>query len=363
MCGFSSLSMSSSSSSRELYRVCHGWTQKLPPAISSLHSSAAYLLIDSSHKSLQVFIGKHCNHLDRVLCENIGHLILRDEFKLSSLANPIPIVNETDLSSSPLQSFSNFFQIDSKEIPKDFPSDDLQNDLIYISELSLSSSSPDASMATTPSLEISIELKHVFTISLNSTKIIYPPFTPHSVILFECGSYERYLWIGKKILRKFHQPLLQFAEQHPQAPLILPTSPLLVIRDGMEPLLYLEKFKNIQETFPKFQHSRRHSDGGAAVTKVIVKKSIDNEMPRMMGDGFGTLSMVSQGLGSDSPTAGLKMEFIVDTSSEASLWKIDARSRKFLLVPEEERGIFCSHGCYALLYRYTLPILPPIIPS
>jgi hypothetical protein len=138
---------------------------------------------------------------------------------------------------------------------------------------------------------------------------------------------------------------------------MVPSAPLAVIRDGMEPLLYLEKFKNIQETFPKFQHSRRHSDGGAAVTKVIVKKSIDNEMPRMLSDGFGTLSMVCQGLGSDSPTAGLKMEFVLDTSSEASLWKIDGRSRNFILVPEEERGIFFSHGCYALLYRY--PLLLP----
>jgi hypothetical protein len=335
----------SSKESKELYRFYHGWTQKLPPTITSVHSHAAYLLIDSSLKLLQIFIGKHCHHLDRVLCENVGHLILRDEFKLSSLANPIQILNETD--PSPQEIFLNFWKIDRKSYPKEFPSDELLNDLIYISELSLNPSSSGSSP------EISIELKHIFTISLNSTKIIYPPFTPDSIILFESGSYERYLWIGKKILRKFHQSLVHFAEQHPQCPLMLSAAPLTLIRDGMEPLLYLEKFKNIQETFPKFQHSRRHSDGGAlgSITKVIVKKTIENEIPRMMSDGFGTLSMVCQGLGSDSPTAGLKMEFVLDTSSEASLWKIDDKSRNFILVPESERGIFFSHGCYALLYR------------
>jgi hypothetical protein len=339
----------------ELHRIFHGWVQKLSPQATSLHEEASYMLINYQSKSLQLWIGNQCSRIDRALAEHIGDKISKDEFKISTAAHPVVALLQDQ---EPNSFFSSFFNISLNEYRKLFPSSiPLTNDPIYLSELKITPSS-GTGMNQTDS--ISLELLQTVSLQLNSTKVSCEAFSSDIAILFESGHFERYLWIGKKIPRKFYAGLVSYATSHSQCPVMVTESPLIQIRDGMEPFLFLEKFKNIQDTFPQFQNSRRNSDGGMGgggggrTGPKVQKKSVDSEVPRMVSSGFGTLSMLSQGLGSDSTTLGLKMEFIRDPSSEATLWKIDGKNRLFVLVPDAERGLFLSDACYALLYRSNL---------
>jgi hypothetical protein len=343
----------------ELHRIFHGWAQKLTPQASSLHEEASYLLLNYQSKLVQLWIGNECSRIDRALAEHIGDKIAKEEFKISTASHPVVALLQDQ---EPNSFFLSFFNISLNEYLKLFPSlSPLANDPIYLSELKVKTiSAPTggagggaAAGGSGQSGSISLELLQTVTLQLNSAKISCESFSPDSAILFESGSFERYLWMGKKIPRKFSAELITYATNHSQCPVMLLEAPLIQIRDGMEPFLFLEKFKNIQETFPQFQNSRRNSDGGAGgrTAPKIAKRPVDGEVPRMTSSGFGTLSMLSQGLGSDSTTLGLKMDFVRDSSSEAALWKIDGKNREFVLVPETERGIFLSDSCYALLFR------------
>lgn len=343
----------------EIIRIFHAKTQKLSPIYTSLHSKSSFLLLSFEKKELIVWVGLECSRVDRAIAENLGSEIVRDQFKQSIASNHIPVYLENNENIHPFiltffqTSFDNI-QLHLKTthssssssssllIDSNITSNSIENDDIYLTCIDIDIHNGEILSSSTS--------KHILI--HNASKLVVSEFSSHKVYCYECGTYERYLWIGHHIPRKFHNNIIQSLQTESYSPLIDLSSPLVVLRDGFETILFLEKFHNIFETFPN-NKTLKHSHDISMHEKVYIhKKNISSEVSRMISTGFGTLSMITHGLGQDSST-GLKMDFLDDSSSQITLWKISNSTRLFTLINENERGLFYTHECYALLYRYS----------
>jgi hypothetical protein len=320
-----------------LIRVYHACTQQVDSDAHSLHADAAFLLLNVEKKQLAVWVGTNCGRVDRAIAENLGAEITRDEFHQSIASTHIPVSLQCH---PPHPLILSMFGISSVVIDQSVSTNTnaIINDDIYLSALVVRNDEP------------SLSNKLILTQSCsahNGTKISFSDFKSESVYLYECGSSERYLWIGSKLPRKMHKRIIDYAQANPVNPMARVSSSVTVIRDGLEPILFLEKFLHIHEAFPKNRHCHRSGDSG--VKSSVPKKAIASEVPRMVSSMFGTLQLVTQGLGTDGGV--IKMAFLQDLSAEAAVWRVTGATRSLTPVPLDQRGIFFSSGCYALLFR------------
>jgi hypothetical protein len=337
----------------ELVRIYNAISQRVKYESNSLASSGAFLLLCHERKQIEVWIGKECNHVDRAIAENLAAKILQIEFKMPlSLARiPVFVEDEQQVEADPSYLFpllSKFSQTPESISHRVTP---IQNDDIFFTVIDV-----DLHHGT---LLSSHTTHHQITHSGMKLTLMMKYFSSSKVYCYECGTEERYLWIGQHIPRQYHQKIRESLEHvshglMSESTTLLP--PLTLIKDGFETILFLEKFNHLHEIFPHnaLRSSVLDTANTSQFKQQIPKKTISGEVSRMISPGFGTLSMVTQGLGQDFQN-GLKMEFLHDTSGEICLWKVSGEKRELILVSEHEQGLFYTHECYAVLFRFVSP--------
>lgn len=113
---------------------------------------------------------------------------------------------------------------------------------------------------------------------------------------------------------------------------------------------HVSEFARVRNTLSSFNASVDMSGGHLSSKPVAKKRPISRELERMTSSMFGTLKLVEQGLGCDDATKTL-MSFAQDESGEVHVWRVCGEARLMVEVHGAARGVFCSTGCYAFLYR------------
>jgi hypothetical protein len=236
----------------ELVRIFGAVSQRVKCESGSLASRGAYLILCHDVPHVQIWIGKECHQIDRAIAENLATKILQIEYKQSLSSTRIPTtvegeasydVSDSSSSTSPLCPLLSNLSLDSSPaLDRSLP---IHNDDIFFTVIDI-----DLHNGT---LLSSHTTHHIITHA--AMKLTVPKFSSSKIYLSECGTEERYLWIGHHIPRQFHHKITETLQQVSYDPkchnniLCGTLSPLILIKDGFETILFLEKFHNLHEIF------------------------------------------------------------------------------------------------------------------
>jgi hypothetical protein len=321
----------------ELYRVYHIAIQQLDVCAASLHPSGAYILIDPIGRNLGVWSGSTCRNVDRLLAETIGAKIMQTEFRKHTTNDCHIMRNGTDSTAPPpfyldaIRMSASEFMASSDRLFKN----SITNDSNKLFEIDFSGEGVDSPTLTL--LEDRSPEDH-------GGRFVIANIPATKILLTECGAHDRKLWIGGKANPTQVKAAKSFLQRE--------RGSFTVIKENMEPLLFKEKFANINDAFGR-KSIVTHSPAG----KLSAAPPIDTEVLRMVDRNFGSLAMLGDPVGpvGDSSRGGLHISLATDAEGALKVYRVcvDGSARRTLeecYSGPQDLIVLSSTRAYAVIY-------------
>ena len=323
----------------ELYRVFCSHIQRVEIAPATLHPDGAYILIDQAKKKLGSWAGERCRNLDRLLAETLAAKIMQTELRKPTTDDSHIMLNKVAPRAPPpfflstIQLTSNQFIASAESM---FQDKRIVNDPIQFYSVEIP---VDDAMGPVASL---IEEKRSDESVNNPGKLAFSSFSANKAFVLECGSAERYLWIGGRNTPKHVKEIKEFVKKT--------RGDFLYMRDKMESILFKEKFQNVADCFG------RKSEVRVSPQKEVALLPIESEVRRMVDGNFGTLSMLGDPGGpvGDNTRSGMLMSFADDEEGILQIYRVivhgNSRNLEECCTDRLAPVVFSSSGGYAVLY-------------
>lgn len=313
--------------------------QRVEIVPTSLHPDGAYILIDQSKQQLGSWTGQSCRNFDRLLAETLAAKIMQSELrKLTTddshiMANKVAPRAPPPFYLSAIQLTANEFIAATESMFQDIHIFNDSNRLFSVQIPADDSLDPVVSL---------LEEKHSDDSGNNPGKLTFSSFASNKTFILECGSAERYLWIGGRNTPKYIKKIKDFVKKT--------RGDFLYMRDRMESILFKEKFQNVADCFG------RKSEVLISPLKEAALLPVESEVRRMVDGNFGTLSMLGDPGGpvGDNTRSGMLMSFADDDEGILQIYRVtvqgNSRSLEECFTDRLAPVVFSSSGAYAVQY-------------